>query len=77
MSSSPRKSRRSAREGRVLTVCVLCGSKRVRRQRVSVRLRNGRTITDVDAEVCLHCGERYYDLETMRRVEAAGRGAVV
>jgi YgiT-type zinc finger domain-containing protein len=60
---------------RALTVCVVCGSKRVRRQRVSVRLRNGQTITGVEADVCPNCGERYYDLETMHRLEAAGHGA--
>ena len=62
---------------RALTVCVVCGSKRVRHQRVSVKLRNGRTITKVEAEVCATCGERYYDLKTMRRFEAAGQGAAV
>jgi Zn-finger nucleic acid-binding protein len=41
-----------------------------------VRLRNGRTVSDVEAEVCPRCGERYYDLEAMRKIERARAGAV-
>jgi len=52
----------------------MCGSKRVGRQRVTVRLKNGRTILDVEAEVCAACGERYYDLAAMRQLEAARVG---
>lgn len=48
-----------------LMVCISCGSKRV-----SVRLRNGRTVTGVKADVCAGCGERHYDLEAMQRLEA-------
>jgi hypothetical protein len=40
---------------------------------VSVTRRDGRTIADVPAEVCPDCGERYYDLQTLRRIEAAER----
>ena len=56
-------------------MCVTCGLTRVRRQRLSVRLKNGRTVNDVDAEVCAACGERYYDLVAMRELEAAAARA--
>ena len=56
----------------MLKVCVSCGSKRVQRKEVSVRLRDGRTVSGVKADVCDTCGERYYDLEAMRRLEAEG-----
>jgi len=56
----------------VLKICVSCGSKDVRRKRVSVRLRNGRTVRGVEAHVCDACGERYYDLDAMRRIETEG-----
>ena len=68
-SSSRRRSPRSPSERPSLKVCVACGSKRVKRQTVSVRLRDGRTITGIEAEVCAACGERYYDLDAMNRLE--------
>jgi YgiT-type zinc finger domain-containing protein len=52
-----------------LSVCISCGSKRVERKRIAVRRRNGRIVSNVDAEVCAACGERYYDLEAMRKLE--------
>ncbi|MFQ5807799.1 MAG: YgiT-type zinc finger protein [Phycisphaerae bacterium] len=69
-SSSPRRSPRSPSKRPSLEVCVSCGSKRVQRRQVSVRLRDGRTVTSVEADVCAACGERYYDLEAMQRLEA-------
>jgi len=39
---------------------------------VSIRLQNGRTVSGVKADVCAACGERYFDLEAMRRLEAEG-----
>ena len=52
----------------------MCGSKRVRRKQVTVQLGNGQTVRGIEAEVCLVCGERYYDLEAMRKLdEAKGR----
>lgn len=71
MAACPRTSPRSVSKTRVPAVCIRCGSKRVRRERVSVELRDGRTIANVEAEVCADCGERYCDLETMRRIEVA------
>ncbi|MCK4341456.1 MAG: YgiT-type zinc finger protein [Phycisphaerae bacterium] len=53
-----------------LKVCVSCGSQRIQSQRVSVRLRDGRKMTGVKADVCAACGERYFDLEAMRQLEA-------
>lgn len=69
-SSSRRKSPRSPSENPSLKVCAACGSTRVQRKRVSVRLRDGRSLTGVEADVCAACGERYYDLEAMQKLEA-------
>lgn len=55
-----------------LKVCVSCGSSRVESKRVSVGLRDGRKVTGVRADVCAACGERYFDLEAMRQLEAKG-----
>ncbi|HNQ24873.1 MAG TPA: YgiT-type zinc finger protein [Phycisphaerae bacterium] len=49
---------------------MTCGSKRVQRTEVSVRLRHGRTVRGVEADVCVACGERYFDLEAMHGLEA-------
>lgn len=54
----------------MLKACVSCGSQRVESKKVSVRLRDGRKVTGVRADVCAACGERYFDLEAMRRLEA-------
>jgi len=35
-----------------------------------VRLRDGRTVRGITAEVCPDCGERYFDLEAMRKLDA-------
>ncbi|MEE9293843.1 MAG: YgiT-type zinc finger protein [Phycisphaerae bacterium] len=51
---------------------MACGSKRVQRKRISVRLRNGSTATGVEADVCPKCGERYFDLKAMEKLEAEG-----
>jgi len=53
-----------------LPVCVMCGSKRIRRQAVAVPLGDGRSQT-VEAEVCPRCGERYFDRAAMQALEAA------
>ena len=71
-SSSPRSLRRSPNETPSLNVCVACGSTRVQRKRVSVRLRDGRSVTGIEADVCAACGERYYDVQAMERLEAVG-----
>ena len=63
---------RPRRERPGLKVCVSCRSIRVQSKRVSVRLRDGRKVTGVRAEVCAACGERYFDLEAMRQLETEG-----
>lgn len=51
----------------------MCGSRRIERKEVSVQLPNGRQTGPVEAEVCSACGERYYDLEAMQKLELARR----
>ncbi len=53
-----------------LTLCPACGSTRIERKRISVRVRSGEVVKGVEAEVCQGCGERFYDLDAMRRLEA-------
>ncbi|HEX6902718.1 MAG TPA: YgiT-type zinc finger protein [Thermoanaerobaculia bacterium] len=50
--------------------CPMCGGELVE-QRVEKRLQGtaSETTLDVDAEVCLTCGERLYSPETVRRFE--------
>lgn len=52
-----------------MTTCVMCGSKRVKRRSVTVRFRDGRVSFPVRADVCQDCGERYYDLDAMQKLE--------
>jgi len=56
-----------------MTVCVMCGSKRVRPKRITVSLPDGRQVRGILADVCPDCGEEYCDLEAMRMIEAARR----
>ncbi len=56
---------------RYLKHCPMCGSKRIQVQRVSVRLRTGRIVEGIEAEVCLACGERFYDLAAMKSIDDA------
>lgn len=56
-----------------LTYCVMCGSRRVEHKHVSVRLRSGRIVSEIEADVCLACGERYYDLAAMQKLESTRR----
>ena len=69
-SSSPRRLPRSASDRPGLKVCVSFGSGRVQTKEVSVRLKNGKTVTKIKADVCSACGERYFDLEAMQKLEA-------
>lgn len=50
--------------------CPVCGGELVEKQ-VEKLLRGGNNpaILEVQAEVCLHCNERLYSLETARRFE--------
>jgi hypothetical protein len=51
----------------------MCGSRRIERKDVTVRLPDGRQAGPVQAEVCSACGERYYDLAAMQKLELARR----
>lgn len=52
-----------------LRICFMCGARRVERKEVTVRRRSGRMITGVIADVCAACGQRYFDMEAMRKIE--------
>jgi len=39
----------------------MCGSRQIRVGRVTVRLSDGRGVKNVRAEICMACGERYFD----------------
>jgi len=53
-----------------LRTCITCGLRRVERRVVDVELRSGKTVRDVEADVCASCGERYFDMEAMEKIEA-------
>lgn len=50
--------------------CPICGGEMVEKE-VEKLLRGGihTAVVKVRAEVCLHCGERLYSLETVKRFE--------
>ncbi len=48
----------------------MCGSKRIQLEAVSVPVGKGKTAT-VEAQVCLVCGEQYFDRAAMQTLEAA------
>jgi YgiT-type zinc finger domain-containing protein len=55
-----------------IRTCPSCGSKRLRRQTVTLTasVRNKKaTIADLELEVCPDCGEKLFDLEASRRME--------
>ena len=74
-SSKRRGSQRPARVPKLLTYCVTCGSHRMEHRRVSVRMRSSQIVPEVEADVCSACGERYYDLAAMRKLESARHSA--
>ena len=51
--------------------CVICKGDDIRLESVEEELRDGRNIVliPVQVPVCHTCGERYYDLRTMRMLE--------
>jgi YgiT-type zinc finger domain-containing protein len=61
--------RRSQTGTGTLRTCISCGSKKVSRRAVNVKLWVGKTVR-VNADVCPVCGERYFDLDAMRALEA-------
>ncbi len=53
--------------------CHICGSTDFEKRRVEYIYRrsgNYLVVRDVPCEVCLHCGERYYDGEVLLAIEA-------
>jgi YgiT-type zinc finger domain-containing protein len=53
-----------------LRTCIACGLRRVERRVVDVELRSGKIAHDVEADVCANCGERYFDMDAMDKIEA-------
>lgn len=43
----------------------------MRRLLVDVHLRSGKVVRGVEADVCPKCGERYYDLDAVAKIEKA------
>lgn len=69
ISSSRRSIRRTKIEPSTISRCVNCGSKRIVRKEVEVRVPS-RKITTVDAEVCLTCGEKYFSRAAAEKILA-------
>ena len=54
-----------------ITECPTCGGELVEKQVEKILKGGNHTATvNVDAQVCLHCGERLYAPETVRRFES-------
>ena len=55
--------------------CPVCGNEMIEKE-VEKLLRGGNhtAILKIHAEVCLHCGERLYSQETVRKFEETGFG---
>ena len=55
----------------LLSKCPRCGFEDVIEKKVDVVLRGGEdaAVVNVLTEVCLHCGERMYTIDTIRRFE--------
>lgn len=51
--------------------CVICKGPDIQMKMVEEEIKVGGDIVLLPMEVlvCLHCGERYYDRKTMRRIE--------
>jgi YgiT-type zinc finger domain-containing protein len=60
-------------EPKPLTRCPLCGSKRIRRQRIALRFKDGQIVGDVPADACRACGEQFLDLAAARALDARRR----
>ena len=52
-----------------MRTCLACGLRRVQRRLVDVRLKSGEIVRGVEADVCAHCGERYFDMNAMEKIE--------
>ena len=51
--------------------CIVCKSSDIQNKRVEEEIKSGTDIVLValDVLVCMNCGERYYDRNTMRKIE--------
>jgi len=52
--------------------CPTCGSRRIRRETVTVKAtvrRKAAEVPNLQLEVCSDCGEKLFDLEASRRME--------
>jgi len=51
--------------------CVICKSSDIQNKMIEEEIKSGRDIVLVawDVLVCMNCGERYYDRNTMRKIE--------
>lgn len=51
--------------------CVVCNSTNIEMKSVEEEIRSDKDILLIPLEVlvCLSCGERYYDRETMKKIE--------
>ncbi len=47
----------------------MCGSRRIRRKVITVEYSDGVRVPDVTAEVCPACGEIYFDVPAMEKLE--------
>jgi len=51
--------------------CVICKGSDIQNKMIEEEIKSGRDIVLValDVLVCMNCGERYYDRNTMRKIE--------
>ena len=51
--------------------CVICKSSDIQNKMIEEEIKSGRDIVlvSLDVLVCMNCGERYYDRNTMRKIE--------
>jgi len=51
--------------------CVICKSSDIQNKMIEEEIKSGKDIilVPLNVLVCMNCGERYYDGDTMRRIE--------
>lgn len=57
-----------------ITVCPICGSRKVERVRENRQCstRHGKvTVRNLDVDHCRHCGESFYDFEASQKIDTA------
>ena len=57
-----------------MKTCPMCGSRRVRRRIMPVKLDERLTVEDVPVDQCANCGEQYFDPEALSLISAARHG---